>query len=1183
MPNAINSTYNATFQKFVDFADKAYATKGEDTVARFTGMPQGDYKGSFASFKRTADMKSANDQVRDLFLKTVAGMFGGEKFIPDLVRDNMKLEDFGKGKPLTARRIKLVATAVKMLGGGKFQDAASVGRATAMGYVASELPKLARAAHLYQQATNCTDAEAEAAALDPNSKARRLFDCGGRFTQNAENFKKGLALMDKFGGWFDNLHDDYAAGKLDTPTKRNFMAGICNRRSAVPALKFLMEEIAVNPKIPLEARNPEDVFGMKNNPAMRFVGRNYTISFANSLAQIPPERRTVLYAVFDALHKLPAGNNMPDSHAAIDQSVSAVLGARVMKNFDAVAALQKSGKLDRAHLVPILFSDLQVPANASNEEITNVFEAKLQSDEYVDIILPLHTLAMHSGATLDEAAAAIRAGTGLPNAPGISTANGHLELLDGTPKGGRDTMLGDLYRPSTPSLASNGADALRDEDTKFVFNFPDGTTVSAKKGAEDAEDVRDANNAIADKIKDLCGEVHPKQLTNVYFVLSQSGTGCNTNRAFEQYGVNSDEHMPLTFTFSRNDETGAVTIKYSEPAGFPVKFNWTTTIDVDGNLASSPMRIDHGQYDAKALAAAPRIAQLLPGKDAAAAEALVKDALAHCGDDFVLKDIVSQTMPGLCITGEAKVRTPDQIKARIDAVRANLDEARRAANGNQAIENASAWFLSGMNGKSLPAGLIARIIKASSAEKAGGFAKLAADSTPEQIAQAIADMNTAVDNTLRNAYVTDHFEGAEEMDPAREFAFTLLVAGFSKAQLQNASAALRSETTAKMFSIMDDFGTGRFRADPEQVPNNLRRWISAESQLIVEQGTRYDLALNRLLGRPEGPIIREFRGEFDKGAFGAADLLDLLVPRAGKAREQNAAKLRRDAVVTTNVQTARANAVNAYAKAGEGNAAKVDKLIKTALQYCDGNEDAAAVVASRIDTILVTNTATLRTIDQVRERVQALAANYAELKTLAKDAPALYEAGKRMMATMGGKTLPPGMIGKLVVAAANAKIDAIRKLGPRSTGADIHRAVTQLRDNLVSAMNTSGAEQEAGGPDEKGACRNFLAALMMNRCGSALRNMQGAFGGETASKLMALYLSISNGEQNDEDLSHQARIELENQGGSHMTHLGILKDAIDMAVDGQRGASIDPYRDDFDADTIDGPQILDHLINLATR
>ena len=113
MPTQINSNYSANFQKFVEFANKAYDTKGvkgADTVVRFEGAPAGDYKGTFASFLRTSEMKTANDRVRDLFLKTVADMFGGEKFIPDLVRDNMKLEDFGKGKPLTARRIKLVAT-----------------------------------------------------------------------------------------------------------------------------------------------------------------------------------------------------------------------------------------------------------------------------------------------------------------------------------------------------------------------------------------------------------------------------------------------------------------------------------------------------------------------------------------------------------------------------------------------------------------------------------------------------------------------------------------------------------------------------------------------------------------------------------------------------------------------------------------------------------------------------------------------------------------------------------------------------------------------------------------------------------------------------------------------------------------------------------------------------------------
>ena len=41
MAGQVNANYSANFQKFVDFANKAYAPngKGEDTVARFKGMP----------------------------------------------------------------------------------------------------------------------------------------------------------------------------------------------------------------------------------------------------------------------------------------------------------------------------------------------------------------------------------------------------------------------------------------------------------------------------------------------------------------------------------------------------------------------------------------------------------------------------------------------------------------------------------------------------------------------------------------------------------------------------------------------------------------------------------------------------------------------------------------------------------------------------------------------------------------------------------------------------------------------------------------------------------------------------------------------------------------------------------------------------------------------------------------
>ena len=32
-----------------------------------------------------------------------------------------------------------------------------------------------------------------------------------------------------------------------------------------------------------------------------------------------------------------------------------------------------------------------------------------------------------------------------------------------------------------------------------------------------------------------------------------------------------------------------------------VKFDWTTTIDVDGNAVATPIRIDRGQYEAEAM------------------------------------------------------------------------------------------------------------------------------------------------------------------------------------------------------------------------------------------------------------------------------------------------------------------------------------------------------------------------------------------------------------------------------------------------------------------------------------------------------------------------------------------------------------------------------------------------------
>ena len=136
------------------------------------------------------------------------------------------------------------------------------------------------------------------------------------------------------------------------------------------------------------------------------------------------------------------------------------------------------------------------------------------------------------------------------------------------------------------------------------LSAPSERGLPAKPGLEEDEGVLPSCNAIAYKIAELCGRVHPKQIANICYALSQSGTGGFTKGGLLPYGIASDEHLALTFTLSRDEATGAVTVKCSEPAGLPVKFSWTVTVDVNGNVTTTPMRVDHGQFEAKALEAA---------------------------------------------------------------------------------------------------------------------------------------------------------------------------------------------------------------------------------------------------------------------------------------------------------------------------------------------------------------------------------------------------------------------------------------------------------------------------------------------------------------------------------------------------------------------------------------------------
>ena len=117
---SVNAFDSAQFAQFVRFANSATIRNDENSVARLdttTALGNRTIKAagkedSVHALIRSSAAKKANDEVRDLFRKAVGEIFGGESKIPETVKEAMVLEDYGKGRPLTARRILVVKAAI---------------------------------------------------------------------------------------------------------------------------------------------------------------------------------------------------------------------------------------------------------------------------------------------------------------------------------------------------------------------------------------------------------------------------------------------------------------------------------------------------------------------------------------------------------------------------------------------------------------------------------------------------------------------------------------------------------------------------------------------------------------------------------------------------------------------------------------------------------------------------------------------------------------------------------------------------------------------------------------------------------------------------------------------------------------------------------------------------------------
>jgi len=885
--------YNETFKAFVDFAQAKAAQNEKKAVARGT-LENGELAGRQVTAadtdyvhkrRRSENDKTANDRTRDMFKAAVIDMFGGEARIPKAVRKAMLMDDYGEGKPLTARRIIAVKKAIdadgamRERGVSQFRSPETRNAALALGYREPELAKLARAVNFYSQTRNCTETQALQAVSEPGSKANRLLDYGGRFLENAENFADGLRLLDLFATWHGDLSTyvtdlrnrvrmrsrrDYSTA--DTLTKLNAEYGFVTPECRSSHERFVFEALACDPKANLKATVGEEIFGAGKNSATSFVCQGFGMSAWSTVAQIPPDKRAIVFKAFDRLCVLARDPEAAKTDVGVRhfESFGASLAiARMIKNIDALAALAARGKLTAKNIVATCFPDLHVAGRYETAKLHRAFRAF--SDALSDdgaASLQITKIMQDTGCTLAEARAAYYDGADIPKLPYVA---GHGMNLDGLNSidSARVQLTLDLSRPDGYSeITAPNRPLLDAGQTCFNVAFPDGERFAASSSPAGRENA----GRIAQKIEDMCGRVHPRQTASVMSLLSQSGLAA-LRGGLKRYNIQSNEHSPVDFTFARNDDTGDVTIRYSSPKGLKFMFEWTATVRLDGSVETTPMRFaDANTVAADVAAASARIkaqlAQVLP-EEADIQGPAVDKLLESARTDrdlmaFLQRGNNPMAVQGIMLGDGNRLRSEEEIAKRLEALRGNINELRAATKGDRRLFDTVMRALEPFEGKALKPGMITKMCEAAKKVDLRALKNVSANSSPARIAEALCAFEKGATQMVRETGMLatmGRVVGGAEFSACISLGLSLICLRLEEDALRGLQAGLGSLNSAK-FSVACELLHAREFPDGNTRPENVRAAISGVANSI---GSHFSSMRTSI----EGAIVDALGVEFD--------------------------------------------------------------------------------------------------------------------------------------------------------------------------------------------------------------------------------------------------------------------------------------------------------------------------------
>ena len=627
-------------------------------------------------------------------------------------------------------------------------------------------------------------------------------------------------------------------------------------------------------------------------------------------------------------------------------------------------------------------------------------------------------------------------------------------------------------------------------------------------------DMHDAPAADADpEVVTLCGSVHARQIAKVMKMIKETGPEDIADK-LAACGIDGGQ-LPADYTLARNEATGDVFIRYMSPKELKFSFEWSATVKLDGSVVVAPFRFtDENALAAETEDAAAKINQGLRGHMknggargvsdeacAAAAHNLVNLAKDDPGLLQLLQENNGKAATYILAESAFKFRTDEEIANRLNALRANVEELRMATNGDAQMFKLAIKMLAGLEGKPLAAGKLSRLFDAVGKLDLSPLTAKAGSTRAGAHLAALNDIKAMLHDAIREAGAyRDMDVGRDTEVSVNSLAFAAICRRLDEGTLRWLRDGLRSAEGVKVVEAVR-LTAMEIVNDPEAGPEANEEAKTVARDLMGLVDNVFDHVLDFALGieNPEPrPELQDQLAQED-----IRPVFDLLVDFAAKERPAG-------------FREARENAQSAYSHFDH---AVLDRTIARALAAVNGDADAAKLVVRHMELLLVRPNTTLRSLDEVCEKVRAILANVKELREAAKGDEGVFKAGIDLLEKLDGKSLPPGWFVRVLADVKKLSVDELKNVRPGCGALGLHRAFTSFVDSTQSVIDGT----DAGGLQNERIylvpIKSFIGTLLLAKCGR--RNMQSlseALHGADGGHLLQTYRDFENGDYMQYDL-----------------------------------------------------------------